>query len=109
MRRPTDLAAKESDNACPGFVRASDILTGPIEELRNVGPKSSQWLRDVGIFTIDDLRKLGPVAVWHLVREPQEGVTINLLFALAAGLKGQDWRQLPNAVRQKLQSEAAQE
>lgn len=95
--------------ASSSFVRASDILTGPIEELRNVGPKSSQWLRDVGIFTIDDLRKLGPVVAWHLVREQQEGVTINLLFALAAGLKGQDWRQLPKAVRQKLRSEAAQE
>lgn len=37
-------------------------MTISIESLRNLGPKSSQWLRDAGINTIAELDRLGAVA-----------------------------------------------
>jgi hypothetical protein len=81
-------------------------MTTPIESLRNLGPKSSQWLRDVGITTIADLEQLGPVAAFRLVKERQPKVSLNLLWAIAAGLKGKDWRELPEATKQRLRKEA---
>jgi len=59
----------------------------PIESLRNLGPKSGQWLRDAGITTIAELERLGPVVVYRLVKQRQPKTSLHLLWALAAGLK----------------------
>ena len=81
-------------------------MTTPIESLRNLGPKSSQWLRDAGINTIAELEQLGPVAAYRLVKERQPKVSLNLLWAIAAGLKEKDWRELPEATKQRLRKKA---
>jgi DNA transformation protein len=80
-------------------------VTIPIESLRNLGPKSSQWLRDAGISTIAELEQLGPVAAFHLVKERQPKVSLNLLWALEAGLKGLNWRELAESTKQRLRKE----
>jgi len=69
-------------------------------------PQSSQWLRDAGITTIADLEQIGPVAAYQLVKQRQPKASLNLLWALEAGLKGQDWRELPESTKQKLRKEA---
>jgi len=66
----------------------------PIESLRNLGPQSGQWLRDTGITTIAELERLGPVVAYRLVKQHQPKASLNLLRAMAAGLKGKDWRKL---------------
>lgn len=81
-----------------------DIVS--IESLRNIGPKSSQWLRDAGIITIADLEQLGAVAAYRLVKDRQPKVSLNLLWAIAAVLKGKDWRELPESTKQRLRKEA---
>lgn len=81
-------------------------MTIPVESLRNLGPKSSQWLRDAGITTIADLEQLGAVAAYRLVKNRQPKVSLNLLWAIAAGLKEKDWRELPESTKQRLRKEA---
>ena len=81
----------------------------PIESLVNLGPKSGQWLRDAGITTIVELERLGPVAAYRLVKHLQPKASLNLLWALAAGLKGEDWRQLSDASKQQLRKELGEE
>ena len=78
----------------------------PIESLLNLGPKSGQWLREAGISTIAELERLGPVVAYRLVKQRQPRTNLNLLWALAAGLKGQDWRELTEATRKRLRKEA---
>lgn len=81
-------------------------MTVPIESLPNLGPKSSQWLRDAGITTIADLEQLGAVAAYRLVQQRQPRVSLNLLWALVAGLQSKDWRQLDEAAKNRLRKEA---
>ncbi len=80
-------------------------MTIPIEFLPNLGPKSSQWLRDAGITTIADLEQIGAVAAYQLVKLRQPKASLNLLWAIEAGLKGQDWRELPESTKQRLRKE----
>ncbi|MEZ6115790.1 MAG: TfoX/Sxy family protein [Pirellulaceae bacterium] len=75
----------------------------PIQRLRNIGPKSSVWLRAVGIDTIADLRRLGPTLAYRLVCTKFTG-SLNLLWALAAGLDDRDWRDLTEKEKQDLQA-----
>ena len=81
----------------------------PIESLRNLGPKSGQWLRDAGITTIAELDRLGPVVAYRLVKQRQPKASLNLLWAMAAGLKGKDWRELTEATKKRLRKEAEEE
>lgn len=81
----------------------------PIEELLNLGPKSAQWLRDVGICTITDLRSRGAVVAYRLVKQKQPKASLNLLWALAAGLQNRDWRSLSADEKSQLKREAEAE
>jgi hypothetical protein len=78
----------------------------PIESLLNLGPKSGQWLRGVGITTIAELERLGPVVAFRLVKQYQPKASLNLLWAMAAGLKGKDWRELTETTKKRLRKEA---
>jgi len=76
-----------------------------IDTLRNLGPTSADWLREVGVATVSDLRRLGPVVAYLLVKERRPGASLNLLWALAAGLEGRDWRDLSEAAKVNLRRE----
>jgi DNA transformation protein len=81
-------------------------VTAPIESLRNLGPTSGQWLRKAGITTIAELERLGPVVAYRVVKHRQPKASLNLLWAMAAGLQGIDWRELPAATKKRLRQEA---
>ena len=66
----------------------------PIEALRNLGPKSGAMLRQAGIATIGALREAGAVGGYLRVRAWWSGASLNLLWALTAGLRDRDWRDL---------------
>jgi DNA transformation protein and related proteins len=77
-----------------GFASTETGLGVPIDNLPNLGPTSAAWLRDAGVRTIGDLERIGPAAAYLRVLERQPRATLNLLWALAAGLLGHDWREL---------------
>lgn len=99
------LEALQYKFADVGYSSTESGLLEPIENLRNLGPASAAWLRDAGISTIAQLSKLGPVAVYRLVKRRQTRAGENLLWALAGGLLDVDWRQLSDEEKEKLRSE----
>ena len=101
-----ELEAKFAD---VGFSGTESDLGRPIENLKNLGPKSGQWLREVGIATIGELERLGPVIAYRLVKQQQRNASLNLLWALAAGLKDLDWRDLAEEQKDRLRREAEDE
>lgn len=78
----------------------------PDLNLPNLGPKSSQWLRDVGILTRADLAHLGSVMAYRIVRDAGYPATLNLLYALEAALQNVDWRALDDSEKERLRLEA---
>lgn len=64
------------------------------EQLRNLGPVSAQWLAEVGIHSSTDLRQVGSVAAYALVRRQQPKASLNLLWGLEAAMRDIDWREL---------------
>lgn len=77
-----------------GWSLSEADLSPPIENLRNLGPATGIWLREAGVRTIADLRQLGAVAAFELVRRHQPRCGLQLLWSLFAGLDGRDWREL---------------
>jgi hypothetical protein len=75
-------------------------------KLRNIGPKSAAWLRQVGLRTEADLVAVGPVEAYMRVRRAGFKPTLNLLYALEGALCDCHWQDVPEARRQQLAQEA---
>ena len=98
-RHLEELKAQFADVGCS---TAEGDLSEPIGNLRNLGPASAAWLREAGIATIADLERVGPAFAYRTVKRMQSNATINLLWALAAGLGNRDWRELTEAEQENL-------
>lgn len=75
-------------------------------KLRNIGPKSAAWLRQVGLRTEADLVAVGPVEAFMRVRRAGFKPTMNLLYALEGALCDCHWQDVPEPRRQQLAQEA---
>lgn len=72
------------------------------DKLRNVGPKSAAWLRQVGVRTQADLEALGAVDAFIKVKRAGFRPSLNLLYALEGALLGCHWQQVPEDRRGEL-------
>jgi DNA transformation protein len=72
------------------------------DKLRNVGPKSAAWLRQVGVRTQADLEALGAVDAFIKVKRAGFRPSLNLLYALEGALLGCHWQQVPEERRGEL-------
>lgn len=71
-------------------------------KIRNVGPKSAAWLRQVGVRTIEDLARIGPVEAFLKVKRAGFRPSLNLLYSMAGALADCHWTDLPDAQKQEL-------
>lgn len=74
-------------------------------KMRNIGPKSSAWLRQVGLRTQEDIAAAGPVDAFMRVKRAGFRPSLNLLYALEGALADCHWQEVPEARRQVLVAE----
>lgn len=71
--------------------------------MKNMGPKSREWLASVGVHTLDDVANLGVVETYKRVKTAYpEKVTLNMLWGLQAALLGIRWDELPPDIKSEL-------
>ncbi len=71
-------------------------------KLRNIGPKSAAWLRQVGLRSREDLEAAGAVEAFMRVKRAGFKPSLNLLYALEGALLDCHWQQVPDARRGEL-------
>jgi DNA transformation protein len=76
-------------------------------KLLNVGPKSAAWLRQVGVRTMEDLRRHGAVGAFWKVKKAGFKPSLNLLYALAGAEQGCHWTALSADEKNRLVTEAS--
>ena len=86
----------------------------PIADLRNLGPACERDLHSVGIFTAEDIRKLGVEGAFSRVIENrmasgtnETSISANYLYALYGALYDCDWRDIPQQKKTEFQQLAA--
>ena len=72
------------------------------EKIRNVGPKSAAWLRQVGVRTLEDLRTVGVIETFMKVKRAGFRPSLNLLYAMQGALDDCHWADLPEGVKTSL-------
>lgn len=71
-------------------------------KMRNIGPKSTAWLRQVGLRTRQELEAAGPVDAYMRVRRAGFRPSLNLLYALEGALRDCHWQEVPDERRKEL-------
>ena len=73
-----------------------------ISSLQNLGPKSEKWLNEAGIYTLNDLKKLGAVKAFLKVKQLVKKPSLNLLYAIEGALIDTQWNKLSKDDRARL-------
>ena len=76
-------------------------------KIRNVGPKSAAWLRQVGVKTAEDLFRVGPVETFLKVKRAGFRPSLNLLYSLAGAIDDCHWTDLSVERKEGLISDLA--
>jgi DNA transformation protein len=77
-----------------------------VQKMRNIGPKSAAWLRQVGLHTAEDIAEVGTVEAFMRIKRAGFKPTLNLLYSLEGALVGCHWQDVPEARRAQLVAEA---
>ena len=70
--------------------------------MRNIGPKSAAWLRQVGLRTPEDITAVGSVEAFMRVKRAGFKPTLNLLYAIEGALLDCHWQEIPDERRSEL-------
>jgi len=73
-----------------------------IARLANLGPKSEAMMHRAGITTEEQLRALGAVRAYVMVKRSGGNASLNLLWALEGALSGRSWREVAKTDRLSL-------
>lgn len=68
-------------------------------KLANLGPKSEAMLRRAGITTEEQLRALGAVRAYAMVKRCSADASLNLLWALEGALTNRSWQEVARTER----------
>ena len=77
-------------------------MASSTEKMRNIGPKSAAWLRQVGLRSLDDISQIGVVDAFMKVRRAGFKPSLNLLYALEGAVLDCHWQEVPDARRTEL-------
>lgn len=82
--------------------------TKSIKGMKNIGGTIARKLDTVGVKTLEDIEKVGPVNIYKkLVRKyPDQTLPkCYYLYSLQAAIMGIDWRELPKEIKRELLKE----
>lgn len=77
-----------------------------VSDLKNIGPQSAKWLAAVGIVTRSDLKRVGVVNAFRMMRGHGYNVTPVMLYALQGALMDLHWNRLPAKLKDDLRNRA---
>ena len=82
-------------------------MSDALIELRNIGPKTVEWLERAGINSAQRLRELGAIQAYMALVDAGHGDNLNALWALEGAIQGIDFVDIARNERDRLLAELA--
>ncbi|MGB1581034.1 MAG: TfoX/Sxy family DNA transformation protein [Nevskiales bacterium] len=76
-------------------------------QLRNIGPKTAEWLLRVDINGPESLRNLGAIAAYERLLDAGYPENLNCLWALEGAIQDRDFLDIARHERERLLTELA--
>ena len=76
-----------------------------LSDLVNIGSTVEQRLNEIGVFTRDDLARIGPSGAYLRIKNNNPNKPLPrcyYLYSLEGALRGVHWDAIPDAVKRKL-------
>jgi DNA transformation protein and related proteins len=70
--------------------------------IKNMGPKSTEWLKEIGIFTVEDVEREGVMEVYLRLKAGRPGISRVMLYALQGAVLNLHWNALPDELKEEL-------
>jgi DNA transformation protein len=86
----------------PSDQAATESKTASLAKLANLGPKSAQFMQRAGITSFEQLKRLGSVRAYSMVKDVEPSVSLNLLWALEGAISGLHWQEVAKEHRTSL-------
>ncbi|KTC63710.1 competence protein TfoX [Pseudomonas fluorescens ABAC62] len=77
-------------------------MNDELQNLKNLGKTSAQWLHAVGIHSASDLRRLGAVDAYKAVKNRGFRASKVLLYAIEGALMDVHWNDIPRERKETL-------
>ncbi|KAB2838159.1 MAG: competence protein TfoX [Melioribacteraceae bacterium] len=75
------------------------------EKIKNLGPVSTKWLNSIDVYTIDDVKKLGPIVIYNMLKAHGYNVNILMVYALQGAIMDCHWKEIPEKLKKEFQKE----
>ena len=86
----------------PTSQAATEGEVASLAQLANLGPKSAQFMHRAGITSFEQLKHLGSVRAYSMVKHVEPNASLNLLWALEGAISGLHWREVAKEHRTSL-------
>lgn len=73
-----------------------------IIDLPNLGSKSVEMLKRVGITTVEELQRIGSIRAYYEIKKNMPSASLNLLWALEGALTNRTWQEVARYDRTRL-------
>ena len=81
--------------------------TSELGRLKNIGAVVEAWLNEAGFSTETELREVGAVLAYKIVKHQRPAANLNLLYALDGALRDVHWNELTSERKAWLRCEAS--
>lgn len=75
---------------------------GQLCKLPNIGDKLEAQLNEVGVETVEQLKKVGSKQAWLNIKAIDNSACVNRLCAIEGAIQGIRWHNLSNEVKNEL-------
>ena len=76
-----------------------------ISKLRNLGPTSEKILNSIDVYTLDDIKELTPVVIFHILKSKGYNVSLNIVYALQGAIMYLHYLEIPEEIKIELKNE----
>lgn len=73
-----------------------------LEQLKNLGPKSSEWLRSIGIDSRQALIERDPFEIYAVLKQLNPSVSLNMLYAVIGAQENRHWKEIKDTRRAEI-------
>jgi len=70
-----------------------------IEQLKGLGPKSKQMLKQVGVTNVQQFLAYEPFELYRLLKQEVPGVSLNMLYGIIGAQENIPWQEIKNTRR----------
>lgn len=75
---------------------------GDLSKLPNIGKVLEKQLNEVGIYSIEELKKIGSKKAWIKIKNIDESACLNRLCALEGAIRNIRWHDLDGSIKNDL-------